>query len=578
MDLLRVTVASRAACGSTAVLVLLLAGSRSAEAQGYVLYQLPGSPTGDMLGSGVAGAGDVDGDGFDDFFVGAPGADGSAALFDSGRARVHSGANGSVLLEFVGAAPSERLGSAVARAGDVDGDGIGDFVVGARVTPFSVGLAKVFSGAGGALLFTFTGSSLGSGFGAAVAAVGDIDGDGLADVAIGEPNFAGGLFGGGLGRVLVFSGANGGVLLGFTGAAPGDGLGASVAGPGDLDGDGVPDVFVGKPRPPAPFGVNQPGEAILFSGATGATVLSFSGAAAGDQFGTSVAVAGDLDGDSVADLVVGAPTLSALASTGYARVFSGAAGSILYTLTAASPGGLGRSVAGAGDVDGDGVPDVVVGCVPSGQPGGQATVFSGASGSVLFAVAVSTGFSFGSSVAGAGDVNDDGFPDVVVGAPVAASQAGEARVLSYTGVPAGSSTFGTGCPGSGGFAPRITTAGGLPAVGQPNFRLYGSRMLGGSLVVLIFGVSSTSWVGVPLPLNLGFLGLPSCALFVSADVLLPATASGSGPGAGAAYRLVPAPPNPALSGLSVFYQWFAVDPGPLPLPGAMSEALQVLIP
>ncbi|MGH7151443.1 MAG: FG-GAP repeat domain-containing protein, partial [Planctomycetota bacterium] len=345
--------------------------------------------------------------------------------------------------------------------------------------------------------------------------------------------------------------------------------------------DGVPDVFVGTPRFQSSVAPNSPGGAVLFSGATGAPIFTVTGLAPLDLFGASVAEAGDLDGDSVNDLVVGGANFLGPTGlpSGYARVFSGATGSLLYSLTPSpsSPPGFGRSVAGAGDVDADGVPDVAVGS-HSGPIGvRQAAVISGASGALLYFVnSASVVSSFGTSVAGAGDVNGDGLEDLIVG-DVAAGSAGEARVFSYAGIPAGSSTFGAGCPGSGGFVPRITTAGGPPTVGQPNFRVYGSKMLGGTFAVLIFGVSSASWAGIPLPLNLGFLGLPSCSLLVSADILLPAMSSGSGPGAGAANRLVPAPSDPSLSGLSVFYQWFVVDPGPLPLPGAMSEALQVVI-
>ncbi|MCI0589917.1 MAG: hypothetical protein L0323_24155 [Planctomycetes bacterium] len=584
MSPLRSVASLRVVRGSTALLGLLLASSPAA-AQAYDLSQIPGSSSGDQFGAGVAGAGDVDGDGFADFLAGAPGVDTNAFLVDTGRARVHSGASGAVLLEMNGAVPGGLLGQVVARAGDVDADGTGDFILGTKQSLFTLGIAQVFSGAGGAPLLTFTGSLPGTGLGMAVAGVGDLDGDGHDDVAVGEPfhlNFAARLFPG-YGRARVFSGATGGVLIDLVGPAAGDGAGWSVAGPGDLDGDGVPDVFVGTPRFQSPVVPNSPGGAILFSGASGAPIFTFTGIAGGDQFGISVGDAGDVDGDSVSDLVVGGPNFFGLpaAPSGYARVFSGATGSLLYSLTPTPPsaGGFGRSVAGAGDVDADGVSDVAVGSIPGPIGVREASVFSGASGTRLFAVTGTTlATPFGNSVAGAGDANGDGFHDLIVGDPGLVSMTGEARVFSYTGIPAGSSTFGTGCPGSGGFTPRITTAGGPPAVGQPNFRVYGSKMLGGTVAVLVFGLSSTSWAGIPLPLNLGFLGLPSCSLLVSGDILLPAIASGSGPGAGAASRLVPAPPDPSLSGLAVFYQWLAVDPGPLPLPAVMSEALQVVIP
>jgi FG-GAP repeat protein len=582
MDPLRRIAMWRVIRGSTALLGLLLVLSPSASGQAYDLYQLPGSAGGDRFGASVAGAGDVDGDGFADLLVGAPGIDASAFFLDAGGARVLSGANGAILLAMSGVALAEQLGQVVARAGDVDADGTVDFVLGSQLSLFTLGAARVFSGAGGAQLYAFIGGQTGTGLGMAVAGIGDLDGDGHAEVAVGEPyylNFVSPFFPG-YGRVRVFSGASGGVLLDLVGAAPGDAAGYSVAGPGDLDGDGVPDVFVGTPRPESPVAINQPGGAVLFSGATGGPIFTFTGIAGGDLLGSSVADAGDIDGDSVHDLAAGAPNSPGFPG-GLVRVFSGTTGTLLYTLTPGPLGmpAFGRSVSGAGDVNADGVPDIAVGSRPGPISQGRVTVHSGANGTVLYFVGGSALVgSFGNTVAGAGDVNGDGFSDVIAGDVGQNGTPGEARVFSYTGIPAGSSTFGAGCPGSGGFVPRVTTAGGPPAPGQPDFRVYGSKMLGGTVAVLILGISSNDWSGVPLPLNLAFLGLPSCSLFVSGEILLPAIASGSGPGAGAANRLVPAPPDPSLSGLAVFLQWFVVDPGPLALPAAMSEALQVVIP
>ena len=182
----------------------------------------------------------------------------------------------------------------------------------------------------------------------------------------------------------------------------------------------------------------------MFAGMThGQTVLwQFNGLASADWFGNSVAGAGDVNRDGYDDFVIGANRASpgGRMGAGQATVFSGKDGSVLYTFNGLASGDFfGTSVAGAGDVNRDGFPDIVVGAhlaSPGGRMGaGQATVFSGKDGSVLhtFNGLVANDF-FGWSVAGAGDVNRDGGPDVIVGARMASpggrSWAGRATVFS----------------------------------------------------------------------------------------------------------------------------------------------------
>jgi len=170
--------------------------------------------------------------------------------------------------------------------------------------------------------------------------------------------------------------------------------------------------------------------AVFFASAVQAQCLSydtfytFSGEAAGDQFGFSVSDAGDVNNDGFPDFIIGAPFHdSAGADRGRAYVYSGLTGSLLYTFDGAGAGdNFGYSVSGAGDVDTNGYDDVIIGAPLNdfaGTNAGQAYVYSGSNGALLYTfTADSAGDDFGRSVSGAGDVNNDGFADVIVGAPL----------------------------------------------------------------------------------------------------------------------------------------------------------------
>jgi hypothetical protein len=266
-----------------------------------------------------------------------------------------------------------------------------------------------------------------------VAAAGDINGDGLADVVVGAPRAE-------PGDVFVFSGASGAVarVLGTPGTQ--DMFGWSAASAGDVNQDGVPDIIVGAPNA-SPRGVEDGGSAFVFSGADGSLLWRFDGEASSHP-GRSVASAGDLNGDGVPDILVGAPWAypGGLTSAGSVFVYSGADGSLLRRFDGSSRSNLGDSVAGPGDVNGDGVPDVISSAAdPPPPPGGSYTsvalIFDGASGDLVRRLDnLGPGRC---SVAGAGDVNGDGLADVVVGVPYASPggryAAGSAWVLTPVG-------------------------------------------------------------------------------------------------------------------------------------------------
>ncbi|MFQ5748523.1 MAG: integrin alpha [Planctomycetota bacterium] len=284
---------------------------------GALLHEINGSSPRGEFGSSVAELGDLDGDGFSDFVIGARYDREAGPRF--GAARVYSGKNAALLFFFGGDSAEEEFGQAVAGAGDVNADGTPDIIVGAprddTVAPDS-GSAFVFSGRTGELLYILGGRSSGDRFGQAVAGVGDVDGDGFADIAVGAP-LAGEHS---EGEFHLFSGKDGTVLQSFTGNGPGASLGWSLASAGDLDQDGRNDLAVGAPGEGA-------GHVYVFSGRDGAVLLSFSGDEMQSRFGAAVSGAGDYDRDEIPDVVVGAPRAGH--GAGEAVVLSGRDGSLL---------------------------------------------------------------------------------------------------------------------------------------------------------------------------------------------------------------------------------------------------------
>jgi hypothetical protein len=296
-------------------------------------------------------------------------------------------------------------------------------------------------------------------FGQTLVTLSDINGDGVPDLAVAAP-FQDGDFvstqtsygtPANVGKIFLLDGSNLSILKmlddpEFQLIQPqhyGGQLGASMAPVADLNGDGVADLIAGVPHhivdPGSDNQIANAGEAFVFSGKDGTVLLTLVDPTAeeGGEMGTAVAGLGDVDGDGVPDLVVGVPgkDIGGLANVGLLYVFSGKTGQVIRTINHPAAGGpeagaaFGSAVANAGDVDKDGVSDILI-----GAPGeGHAYLFSGKTGSLIFDIIgpfIEHLHSFGAAVAGGMDFDRDGKPDLVVGAPLQEEQRGAAYIFN----------------------------------------------------------------------------------------------------------------------------------------------------
>lgn len=257
------------------------------------------------------------------------------------------------------------LGGVRVATGDVNGDGVPDIVTGAGAGGAG-GHVRVFSGAGGGELRSFFAYPTMFSGGVHVAG-GDIDGDGRADVVTGAGAGAAG------GHVKVFSGATGAELRSFFAYPTGFSGGVRVA-TGDVNGDGIPDIVTGA-------GAGSPGGHVkVFDGVSGGELASFLAYDTAFAGGVYVA-AGDMNGDGRADIVTGTGSDDATGAPAQVKVFDGATGGLLRSFFAYDPMFLGGVRVAAGDLNGDGLADIVTGAGPGGGP--HVKVFSGADGAAL---------------------------------------------------------------------------------------------------------------------------------------------------------------------------------------------------
>jgi FG-GAP repeat len=432
-----------------------------------LLFELAGGSPEQRFGGHVSAAGDIDGDGLPDLLVGAPG---DATLgSDTGAAEARRGFDGALLHSWLGEAGGDEFGVAVARVGDVNADGHDDALIGAyRCDAIFLGggRAYIMSGADGAPLLVLDPDGDGDDeFGIALAGIGDVDGDGVPDVAIGAHHDD--LPQANMGSVRVCSGADGSTIHLVKGDEDHDDLGHAVDGCGDVDLDGVPDFLGGL------HDITDAGRVRLYSGADGAVLDEWTGSTPGDFFGHAVSGAGDADLDGVPDLLVGASRDDdAGLNAGRAWIYTGVDGTTLHSWTGEAPGDqLGLWVDDAGDWDDDGVPDVILG-VPgdddAGAGAGSARIKSGATGAeLLHWNGGSPGLRFDTVVAGLGDVDANGRLDVAISFPYDDGAALDAGLVQVVQGPLASpwTVLGGGLAGAAGI-PNLAGTGTL-APGTP---------------------------------------------------------------------------------------------------------------
>jgi hypothetical protein len=396
------------------------------------------------FGWSVSSAGDVNGDGYSDVIVGAPRYNNGQT--NEGRAYVYHGSSSGLSASYAWTAESNQdsayLGISVSSAGDVNGDGYSDVIVGAFYYDngeTDEGAAFVYHGRSSGLYtsanWTAEPNQAGANLGCSVSSAGDVNGDGFSDVIVGAPYYDNGQ--NNEGRAFVYHGNPYGLSWAAdwtrTSNQADANFGYSVSGAGDVNGDGYSDVIVGAWR--YDNGETNEGRAYVYHGSpTGISATAnwtTESNQAGANLGCSVSSAGDVNGDGYSDVIVGAPHYNnGEASEGAAFVYHGSSSglSAIANWTAESNQAtalFGESVSSAGDVNGDGYSDVIVGAwrYDNGETNeGRAYVYHGSSSGLSAAADWSAESNqesayFGRSVSQGGDVNGDGFSDVIVGAP-----------------------------------------------------------------------------------------------------------------------------------------------------------------
>lgn len=485
-------------------------------------FRLDGIDRDGVSGYSVSSAGDVNGDGFDDVIIGAHLTDdggvdrvgkafvvfGAAGGFPASQPlSALDGTNG---FQLLGLDERDVLGFTVSSAGDVNGDGFDDLIVGAPGgDPNGSGSGETYlvfgkpagfpatldpSTLDGANGFQLNGIDADDRSGWSVSGAGDVNGDGFDDLILGamyaDPGgraYAGAsyvVFGksGGFPSQFELSTLNGTNGFRMDGLNEGDRLGGSVSSAGDVNGDGFDDLIIG------PYGRDNQSEKayVVFGAKSGfAPVLDLAtldgtngfrmdATDTRDAFAFSVSAAGDVNGDGFDDVILGAYLTDpgGLVDAGESYVVFGAAGGFAPVFDVATLDGTngfalagvdggdfsGLNVSGAGDVNGDGFDDLIIGAnrarkggignvgetyVIFGKPSGFAAAFelSSLNGTNGFRLdGIDAGDRSGSGVSGAGDVNGDGFDDLIIGAHFGGSgalvDAGETYVVfggNFTG-------------------------------------------------------------------------------------------------------------------------------------------------
>jgi len=345
---------------------------------GVHTWLLEGEAPGDRFGWSVDNIGDIDGDGRSEVIASAPLHDFPGGEINGGKVYVIRG-TGQVMATFMVNQANAQLGSVVRGLGDIDGDGIGDFAFGSpyrdHLGQTDVGSVSVYSGAGITHLFTRYGSEPGEKLGSSVDVL-RTGSQATSRIIVGSPGFDGAGVDRGLVQLFDGYGNVAQMLAGYTNAS---GFGLSVAGVGDVNGDGWRDYAVAAPDADVLFVGSGAGAVFVYSGTSTQQLYSLTGPHAYAWLGQSLAGAGDVNSDGYDDFLIGSPNLDVggITDAGEARLVSGIDGSTLASYTGGSGDHMGRSVSSAGDLNLDGVPDLIIGANDAPYGEGRAYVYMG---------------------------------------------------------------------------------------------------------------------------------------------------------------------------------------------------------
>ena len=317
--------------------------------------------------------------------------------------------------------PGDEMGAAVVPLGDINGDGRGDFAVGgpeADGQQPDAGIVWAYSGADATVLWTFPGFRTADRTGASLAPIGDANGDGVKDLIVGAPGFDDPLGGLNAGAAWVISGADGSYIRQAYGNQPGEAAGFAVTGMGD-DHYAVSAPFW---EPLGSFTTSH-GRVYVYHTPTGSLHYTATGSKGGDQFGYALGDSGDVNGDGFSDLLVGSPGHDkpgfpfSIPDAGRVDCLTALLGSTAYSIQGWG-GRFGAALSGGLDLNGDGLADFVGGA-PTESNGGRVHAISGAFGNpILWSITgTASGDEMGAAVALFPDATGDGLPDVMVGAP-----------------------------------------------------------------------------------------------------------------------------------------------------------------
>ena len=402
-----------------------------------------------QFGTSVSSAGDVNGDGYSDVIIGADGYLGPGGVFlwyGSSPNGLNNGIDGTpdnADWSEIATDNSSRFGNSVSTAGDVNGDGYSDIIIGDFTFEDDYsgeGMVLLYHGSSGGLPdtanWTAESNQSGAGLGYSVSSAGDVNGDGYSDVIAGADNYDNGQTDEGM--AFVWYGSSSG--LGDEGTPSNADwtsesdqvnayFGTSVSFAGDVNGDGFSDVIAGAPGYDTR---DDDGKAYVYHGSASGLSETSNWTSESNQvnayFGYSVSTAGDVNGDGFSDVIIGAYAYDNSYNEGKVFVYHGSASGLSttedWTFEGSQSGGcVGKSVSTAGDVNGDGYSDVIIGAEHFDKPSrdeGVVFVFHGSSGGLSpdiswLGESDQAYAQYGNSVSTAGDVNGDGFSDVIVG-------------------------------------------------------------------------------------------------------------------------------------------------------------------